>query len=333
VTTPQYEAAGVDYDRLDAAKRIALAGASLTGDASGSFTHFPSGEPNLASRGEPAFVFKTGDVTLATVLECLGTKSVLAREYVDAGGPSLFHAVGLDAVAAIVNDLICSGALPLVVHAYFATGAAGWYDDQDRYAELVAGWGAGCDQAGAVWAGGESPTLAGLVSARDIEIAGSAVGFIQGAPILGDDLKAGDDITLVASSGLHSNGSSLVRQVAGGLDDGLRTLLPNGAELGAAALVPAFSYVRLVAELSRAKTPVSYYSHITGHGLRKVMRANKELTYRLQTLPPVPEVLKTARAVDLDAWVCGTVEDGPRRVILESESVVFEAQELQLRHH
>ena len=291
MTTPQYEAAGVDYERLDAAKRIALASASLTGDSSGTFEHYSDGQPNIASRGEPAFVFKANNATLATVIECLGTKSMLAREYVDAGGEELFEAVGRDAVAAIVNDLICVGALPLVIHAYFATGAASWYNDEQRYAHLVEGWKAGCDDAGAVWGGGESPTLAGLISDADIEIAGSAVGFVPGEPILGDSLSATDEIVLVASSGLHSNGSSLVRQVAERLPKGLKTALPSGTELGAAALVPAYSYVKLVSELSNVRVPVTYYSHITGHGLRKVMRANQDLTYRLTKLPPVPEVL------------------------------------------
>jgi phosphoribosylformylglycinamidine cyclo-ligase len=362
-----YESAGVDYDVLDSAKRTALASAAtterLTPLADVEFA------PRMGSQGEPAFVFRADGSNLATVLECLGTKSVIAREYADQGGPNLYRHVGLDAVAAIVNDLACVGAVPLVVHAYFATGSAAWYGDAGRFTELVEGWRQGCERSGAVWGGGESPTLAGLVAERDIEIAGSAVGFVPGEPVLGEELAAGDEIVLVESTGLHANGSSLVRATAARLDDGYRTRLDDGRELGEAALDASAFYVGLVAELARAAdVRVSYYSHITGHGFRKIMRADKALTYRITELPPVPpfltalcgytgmddraaygtlnmgagfavfapagegrKVVDVARRVGLAAAVCGVVEEGPRRVIVEPIDAVYEQDELRLR--
>ncbi len=368
-----YESAGVDYDVLDAAKRSALESASRTITRSSFFKH-GYGAPFPQSHGESAFVFRAnGSSTLATVLECLGTKSVIARKYVDAGGPNLFHHVGFDAVAAIVNDLACVGALPLVVNAYFATGSPDWYGDSERYASLLAGWEDGCVAAGAVWGGGESPSLSGLVNDQDIEIAGSAVGLIppDQEAILGQDLGPGDEIVLVSSTGIHTNGASLVRAIAERLPKGYRTLLRNGRELGEAVLDKSALYVELVAELGvREDVRVTYYSHTTGHGLRKLMRADKELTYRIEALPPrVPDILseirryagmddRTAygtlnmgvgfavfcaaghgeRVVDiaesqgLRALLAGCVEDGPKRVILEPLSVTFEEDQLQLRH-
>jgi phosphoribosylformylglycinamidine cyclo-ligase len=361
MATGRYKSAGVNYDILDAAKRTALAAAATTA------------ERELESHGEPAFVFKGGPdgPMLATVLECLGTKSVIAREYVDAGGPDLFRNVGIDGVAAIVNDLICVGALPLVVHAYFATGSAAWYDDQDRFGRLVEGWREGCEMAGAVWGGGESPTLAGLVAETDIEIAGSAVGFVpDGEPILGRDITVDDEIVLVSSSGLHTNGASLVRALVHTLPRGYRTLMPrSGREFGAGVLDPSPIYTELVAEL-RKHVPVTYYSHITGHGLRKLMRADREFTYHVRELPPVPEVLseiqqhagmsdrdaygtlnmgvglavfcakgtgtrvvEIAAGCGLQAIVGGEVQEGPRRVVLEPVSVTFEQDELRLRRN
>jgi len=361
-----YESAGVDYDVLDSAKRSALA--TAFGTAARRLAEH-GGEPLMESQGEPAFAFRVHGGTLATVLECLGTKSVIAREYMEAGGSNRFASIGVDAVAAIVNDLACVGALPLVVHAYFATGAADWYADRDRFAALVEGWRAACDRTGAVWGGGESPSLPGLVDARDIELAGSAVGVVpDGRPILGRELAPGDEIVLVASSGLHSNGSSLARRVAAGLPQGWRTPLPSGEEFGDAALRPSHLYVSLVAELGRAGLPVTYLSHITGHGLRKVMRADRELTYRLEALPAVPEFLaQLSRLAGMDersaygtlnmgvgfAVVCrpphgaevvaaaealghaavlgGRVEEGPRRVVLEPLGITFGGEELELR--
>jgi len=368
-----YESAGVDYDVLDAAKRSALEAASRTITRSSFYKH-AYGAPLPQSHGEPAFVFRAnGASTLATVLECLGTKSVIARQYADAGGPNLFHHVGFDAVAAIVNDLACVGALPLVINAYFATGSPDWYRDRARYASLLAGWEDGCSAAGAVWGGGESPSLSGLVNEQDIEIAGSAVGFIppDQEAILGQDLGPGDEIVFISSTGIHTNGASLVRAIAERLPKGYRTLLPNGRELGEAVLDRSALYVELVAELGRCHdVRVTYYSHTTGHGLRKLMRADKELTYRIETLPlPVPAILseirryagmddRTAygtlnmgvgfavfcaaghagRVVDiarnqgLRAALAGRVEDGAKRVILEPLGVTFEEDQLQLRH-
>lgn len=364
----EYESAGVDYDVLDSAKRAALASAAQTTSPR---LLALGGRPMMESHGEPAFVVEVAGGTLATVLECLGTKSVLARQYLDAGGENRFFDVGVDAVAAIVNDLVCVGALPLVVHAYFATGSAEWYADAGRHDALVRGWREGCERAGALWGGGESPTLAGLVSERDVEIAGSAVGLVHdGRPILGAELEPGDEIVLVSSSGLHTNGASLVRAVAADLPDGLRTPLGSGIELGAAALTASHVYVPLVTELlaSEHGPQVTYLSHITGHGLRKAMRASRELTYRIRRLPPVPEILEElarlaamderaaygtlnmgvglviycrpghgegvaalARRQGLEAMLAGAVEEGPRRVILEPLGVEFAGEDLELR--
>src|SRR5207245_6941940 len=134
------------------------------------------------SRGEPAFVFEAGGQTLAFVVEGLGTKSIIARQLEDELGPSSFEPVAYDAVAAIVNDLCCVGALPLVASAYFATGSSDWYRDPDRAAALVAGWRRACDDAGCTWGGGESPSLPGLLAEADVELEGAGVGAVRAGP-------------------------------------------------------------------------------------------------------------------------------------------------------
>ncbi|HVF54402.1 MAG TPA: AIR synthase related protein [Actinomycetota bacterium] len=364
--TDAYEKAGVDYDALDAGKRKAIAAAAATDDLLGAH----GGEVLPGTRGEPAFAFSLDGEGFAFVLECLGTKSVLARQYQDATGENLFHNIGYDAVAAIVNDLVCVGALPLVVTAYFATGHGSWYSDAERFEALVEGWAAACRDAGATWGGGESPSLPGLVAHDDIDIAGSAIGRIPGSrqPLLGKELTAGDEIVLVSSTGLHANGASLVRKVAEDAPEGLTTALPSGRSMGEAALDPSAIYVSLVRELLAASLPVTYLSHITGHGLRKVMRADRDFTYRLTELPEVPEVLtfvserlelphedaygtfnmgagfavftgagtgpevvSHAEQVGLSAMVAGRVEEGSRQVILEPVDVTFTAETLALR--
>jgi phosphoribosylformylglycinamidine cyclo-ligase len=360
-----YGAAGVDYQTLDAGKRSALTEALATSALLG----VRGGRALDASRGEPAFAFELGGQTLGFVLEGLGTKSMIARAVEQELGASLFDAVAYDTVAAIVNDLVCVGALPLVVNAYFATGSSEWYADQARQADLLAGWRQGCEDAGAVWGGGESPSLPGLVSEDEIELAGCAIGVVPDGhdAILGEALTAGDEIVLVASSGLHANGSSLARMIAGRLPDSYGTELPSGRGFGEALLDRSLIYVGLVQALLAAGLPVHYLSHITGHGLLKLMRPRRDFTYRVTQLPPVPEVLgflaeraelspsaaystlnmgagfavycapgsgqevvRVATELGLAAHVAGAVEAGPRRVILEPIGVTFESDELDL---
>lgn len=358
-----YKDAGVDYSTLDAGKRGAMAMALATS----SLLAGRGGRALDASRGEPAFVFELDGRALAFVVEGLGTKSVIARQVLEAQGINRFADVAYDTVAAILNDLCCVGALPLVVNAYFATGASEWYARQDRAGALLEGWQRACIDAGCTWGGGESPSLAGLVNEHDIELAGAAVGALPAgrAPIFGECLLPGDEIVLVASSGLHANGASLARVLAERLPEGYGTVLPSGRTFGEALLDPAVMYVGLVQALLEQEIEISYISHITGHGLLKLMRPPSELTYRIHELPPVPEVLEflvreakldahaaystfnmgsgyaiycrpgngeqvvaAAERLGMSALVAGAVETGPRQVIVEPVGVTYGSQEL-----
>jgi phosphoribosylformylglycinamidine cyclo-ligase len=362
-----YRRAGVDYAVLDAGKRSALDEALAT-------SHWLTAAGGHAlddSRGEPAFVLRFASSTLAFVLETLGTKSILAREYHELAGANHFADIAYDTVAAVLNDLICVGALPLVVNAYFATGSSEWYARAERAAALLEGWRRACDDAQCAWGGGESPALADLLGRDDIELAGSALGSVPppGEPLLGEQLAPGDEIVLVQSSGLHANGASLARHVAARLPDGLLTRLPDSEEtFGAALLQPSILYVALVRRLlADDRTTVTYQSHITGHGLLKLMRPRRELTYRVDALPPVPPVLRfladraeldgaaaystlnmgagfavycrpgdgarvvaIAAELGLEALVAGAVERGPRQVVLQPVGVMFSSDQLAL---
>jgi phosphoribosylformylglycinamidine cyclo-ligase len=362
-----YRRAGVDYDVLDAGKRNALREALATS----SWLTAAGGRAVDRSRGEPAFVLRFAGSTLAFVLETLGTKSIIAREYHELAGVNRFDHIAYDTVAAVLNDLVCVGALPLVVNAYFATGSSAWYEHSERADALLAGWRRACEDAQCAWGGGESPALTDLLAPAEIELAGSALGFVPppGEPLLGERLRAGDEIVLVASTGLHANGASLARRIANGLPQGLLSELPGGGErFGEALLAPTALYVELVRRLlGDAHIELSYLSHITGHGLLKLMRPQHELTYRIHALPPVPPVLEflatqagldhaaaystlnmgagfavycrpgngslvvqSARELGLDALVAGAVEQGPRQVILEPVGVTYASDQLAL---
>jgi phosphoribosylformylglycinamidine cyclo-ligase len=359
-----YEAAGVDYPTLDAAKRAAITAAEGTSD----FSFLHGGSVDARSRGESAAVINVGPLRLGFVLECLGTKSMLATAYLELTGVDRFDSIGYDTVAAVVNDCVCVGALPIVVNAYFATGAASFYSGT-RHTSLIAGWVRACGDADATWGGGESPTLSGLIAPNEIDLAGAAIGRIPDAtePILGESLRPGDEIVLVESSGLHANGASLVRFLADTLPGGLTEALPSGRQLGDAVLDPSVIYVRLVAAMLKKRLPVHYLSHVTGHGLRKLMRPNRELRYVIEKLPDVPEVLAfiaersrlgpkeaygtlnmgvglacyvgkgagaevvaLAETLGYQAAVAGVVEEGEKSVVLDPVAVTYGRDELDL---
>jgi phosphoribosylformylglycinamidine cyclo-ligase len=362
---PAYKRAGVDYETLDAGKRDAIAAALETSGLLAA----RGGRALDASRGATAFVFELAGERLAFVVEGLGTKSIIARHVYEQLGVNRFADVAYDTVAAILGDLCCVGALPLVVGAYFATGSSDWYRREAPASALLEGWRRACVDGGCTWAGGESPSLSGLVSEQEIELAGSAVGVIPDGvePILGERLAAGDEIVLVGSSGLHANGASLARMVAAELPDGYATELPSGRSLGEALLDPSVLYAPLVATLLARGIVPTYLSHITGHGLLKLMRSPRRLTYRISELPEVPEVLaflaqrarldahaaystfnmgcgfavccasgqaaaiiETATQLGLRALLGGVVEDGPRQVLLEPVGVRYAGDELEL---
>jgi phosphoribosylformylglycinamidine cyclo-ligase len=295
---------------------------------------------------------------------------MIARAFEELTGVDRFAAVGYDTVAAAVNDLVCVGALPVMVNAYFATGDASWYFGH-RHASLVAGFRRACERAGAAWGGGESPMLSGLIAPDEIDLAASAIGTVPPgtpAPWLGTELGPGDEIVLVASTGMHTNGASLARAVAARLADGWAHKLPGGRALGDAVLDESAIYVDLVERLLAERVPVTYVSHITGHGLRKLMRPQRELAYRIDRLPQVPEVLsfladagsmtprdaygtfnmgaglavycrrgsgesvvEAAGATGHAAIVAGVVEEGARKVVLGPVGIEFAAHELNLR--
>lgn len=358
-----YSSAGVDYDVLDAVKRLALSEARAT-DRVAAHRGMRIFE---ASRGGSAFVFELGGQTLAFVVEGLGTKAVLAREHMEASGEDRFGDVAYDTVAAIVNDLASVRALPLVVNAYFSTGDAAWYADEDRASSLVRGWRRACEDAGAAWGGGESPALPGVVSPDEIELAGSAVGIVPEGlpPLFGEEIEPDDEIVLMASTGIHANGVSLARRIAA--EAGLMHELPSGETLGSALLTPAPVYTGVIEALCESRAPLTGLANITGHGLRKVMRSPRDLTYRLTTLPPVPEslsalaelgglddraaygtfnmgagyaafcrpgagadVVAASESAGIPALVAGAVEHGPRRVIAEPLGLEYGGEELQL---
>src|SRR6476620_1128284 len=164
--TLSYDQAGVNYDLIDPMKVAAQRAAAATAGhlAAHGFSEVK------ASRGESAYVVDVGPFYLASIVECLGSKALVADEMRQLTGKSYYDAIAQDTIAMAVNDLITVGATPLVVQAYWAAGGSDWFADGERSAELVAGWKRACDVCGVAWGGGETPALAGIVEEGRIDL-------------------------------------------------------------------------------------------------------------------------------------------------------------------
>ncbi|HYI70745.1 MAG TPA: phosphoribosylformylglycinamidine cyclo-ligase [Skermanella sp.] len=257
-TTPNntgdaYKDAGVDIDAgaalVDAIKPLAKATARVGADAGlGGFGALF--DLKAAGYKDPILVSSTDGV---------GTKLKIA---ISAGK---HDTIGIDLVAMSVNDLVVQGAEPLFFLDYFATGKL----DVATGRDIVSGIAEGCRQAGCALIGGETAEMPGMYAGKDYDLAGFAVGAAERGQILtGADVAAGDVILGLASSGVHSNGYSLVRRIVEKADLSYEDDAPfqPGTKLGDALLTPTRIYVKPVLAAVRAGA-VKALAHITGGGL------------------------------------------------------------------
>ena len=244
-----YADAGVDLDAADASVELLKSHVARTtrpevlggiGGFGGLF------ELDLARWRNPVLVSGTDGV---------GTKVDLARR------TGVLDTVGIDLVAMVVDDLVVTGAEPLFLNDYISVGRL----DPARVAELVAGIAEGCVRAGCALVGGETAEHPGLLADDEFDLAGFGVGIVERDDVLGPErVREGDVLVAMASSGLHSNGYSLVRRIVEGLD--LDAEHGLGAPLGQLLLEPTRVYALDVLALVAA-TEVHALCHVTGGGL------------------------------------------------------------------
>jgi len=365
-STLSYAQSGVQYDVIDPLKIAAQRAAASTAGhmLARGFTEVQ------ASRGESAYVLDVGPFYLASIVECLGSKVLVADAMHALTGKVYYESIAQDTIAMAVNDLITVGATPLVVQAYWAAGGSDWFGDAARSQALVAGWKKACDTCRVAWGGGETPALAGVVESGRIDLAASCTGIISPKERLsvGDRLAAGDAIVLLASSGIHANGLSLARKLVERLPDGYLTQVAPGLGYGEALLAPTVLYSPVTDALHQAGIVPHYCANITGHGWRKLLRHAGGFTYRIHSVPAVPPVLQfiqrharqddreaystlnmgagfalfvapadaqrtvdIANALGIPALVAGSVEAGAKQLLIEPLGLAFGTDDLQLR--
>ena len=172
--------------------------------------------------------------------------------------------VGIDCVAMCVNDVVCAGAEPLFFLDYIACGK----NYPEKIAAIVKGVAEGCKQAGAALVGGETAEHPGLMPEEEYDLAGFAVGVAEEKELItGAGVKPGDVLIGIASSGVHSNGFSLIRKVFNVTEKTLSVYYDElGATLGETLLTPTRIYVKALQEVKKAGVTVKGCSHITGGG-------------------------------------------------------------------
>jgi len=248
-----YSSAGVDIDAgnrlVDLIKPLVRATARAGADAEiGGF----GGLFDLKAAG-------FSDPVLVAANDGVGTKLKIA---IDAGK---LDTIGIDLVAMCVNDIVVQGAEPLFFLDYFATGKL----DPDEGASIVGGIAEGCRQAGCALIGGETAEMPGMYHGKDFDLAGFAVGAAERGQMLPtDDIVEGDVLLGLASSGLHSNGFSLVRRIVeqSGLPWTDTAPFADGPTLAEALLEPTRIYVKSMLAAIRGTHGIKALAHITGGG-------------------------------------------------------------------
>ncbi|MCP4626539.1 MAG: phosphoribosylformylglycinamidine cyclo-ligase [bacterium] len=281
-----YADVGVDIDKAnklvtkisDIAKKTAISG--VMGEIGGFGGLF---SPNLANLDRPVLVSSTDGVGTKLKIACMLDKH---------------DTIGIDLVAMCVNDILVQGAKPLFFLDYLSMGKL----DSDRVAALIGGIGKGCKQAKCALLGGETAEMPGFYNDSEYDMAGFAVGIVDNSKIIdGTEVRVGHRLIGVASSGLHSNGYSLVRKICFDIlklkvDDYVEDL---GHTLGEELLTPTKIYVESILSILK-DMPVHGLAHITGGGLAdNILRiVPKACNIHIQTgiwdMPPVFNFLQQA---------------------------------------
>ena len=358
--TSEYAKAGVDYSKLEPFKMAMIEAGKRTVTFPNKRQVYVNTEV-MHSHGA-VYEYRGGEQHVwVKTQEGLGNKNWIAEWMYARTGKSYYDAIAIDTALMAANDCIAQGAMPVVFTDHIDASDSEWFGDEVRNRDLAEGFVRVCEETGMALPAGESAPLKYLIKPEPPvrsapSLSGSVTGIIAPASrlVTGKKLAAGDVIIGAASSGLHSNGVSLVIKKALELPEQFLTKLPNGRTLGEEALIPTRSYVALIEALLDAHVDIHALLPGTGDGVGKIAFDKRPFAYRIRNWPEVPDLfryfheslgvaiedcLKTfnwgvgyylfvpqtevERVIDIgrtagyDLYALGTVEQGERKVIFE----------------
>src|SRR3990167_4017545 len=292
-----YSQVGDDYSTKDPVKKLAQTAAASTGN------NLKNGFSEVSdTRGESAYVWKQGDIYMASVIEGLGTKNLVADELRDG-----YDVIGHDTVATIINDLVTVGAKPLVIHAYWAIEDNSWLQDSKRMQDLIQGWKSACDLAGVSWGGGETPTLKGIISPNTIDLGGCAIGIITSEKRLILDLLD-SDINIHYISNITGHGLRKIMRSSRNFTYVIEKLFEPQE---------VFKFIQKEADLN------DYEMYETFN-----MGQDYAIFLSAEDVEKAQNIISQNGFESLDG---GFVEEGERKIVIKPKNIIFEGSTLDLR--
>lgn len=246
----------------------------------------------IKNKGHFAALVDFGKKAIAMRTDGVGSKILIAKQM------EKYDTVGIDCIAMVVNDILCVGAEPIAMVDYLAVE----HPNPEIAKEIGKGLKSGCQQAKIAMIGGETASLPKII--KDFDLAGTGIGTVDKNKIItGTEIKDGDIILGITSSGVHSNGLSLARKAL--LDianykvtDKLPT--DNSVTVGEALLEPTIIYVDPIIELLNSDVEVHGLGHITGGGFSNLKRLNHNMTYIIDNLPEPLPIFKAIQATGIE---------------------------------
>jgi|SRR3989344_2492569 len=316
----QYSDSGVNYDLMDPFKIACQKAGATTSENIERFQEFGLTVNEVTySRGESAFrvriqTHQPMTFEIAQVIEGLGSENAIsqrmydlmerlkvAREASQVLGKSFFRGASYDNASTVFNDLSSSGASPMSYLMFLATGGSEWYQDEQRYEDLIAGALEACDDTRSTWGGGESQTLVDMIEPNQIIMAGASVGLTLPEYVRypsETNIREGLSIVLLETDNPQTNGyTGLRKKCLERLAARMRVSekeelaytydIGNGQTYGEAILAKSKIATPIIDGLllSQNPIPIEYATHLSGHAWRKLMRPNSEFTYVLDQIP------------------------------------------------
>ncbi len=277
-----YSEAGVDISLEEQTVR------ALTGELSETLEY----RNIIKNNGHFAALVDFGSQAIAMSTDGVGSKILIANLM------NKFDTVGIDCIAMVVNDILCVGAEPIAMVDYLAVE----HPDPEIASQIGIGLKEGCKQAKISMIGGETASLPKII--KDFDLAGTGIGTVDKENIItGSEIKDGDVIIGISSSGVHSNGLSLARKALldiAGYDVTDKLPTDENITVGEALLEPTIIYVDPIMELLSTDIEVHGLGHITGGGFSNLKRLNKNMTYIIDNLPEPLPVFKAIQGTGIE---------------------------------